>query len=282
MSDKEHGEHDEHGGGKGGGGHGGGHGKGGHGGGGHEEHEEGVPEWVVSFADNALLQMGFFAILLALNMGAKAKGPVTDGDGNSSAPAKDSMMEFVLAIREGFNNPVDPNGTGANDAPAREYMRKRDSAGETREAGPDGDKKDAQTVRPSDYKAPSGYVEFDDQSTSLSETGRNAIVELSHSIVGTRWMVEVRGHVSAREALGDTKKARELSYARAWEVGAALVAQGAKWPQIRLVACGDSDPVKPRASGNDHATNQRAEVFTLPETMPPDPFSKESSGGGER
>ena len=59
MSDHEEG-HDEKG--HGGGGHGGGgHGGGGHGGG-HEEHE-GVPEWMVSFADNTALMMGLFGLI---------------------------------------------------------------------------------------------------------------------------------------------------------------------------------------------------------------------------
>lgn len=65
MSD--HGE--EHG--EGGGSHGGSHG-GGHGGGGHAEGEhEGAPEWLISFADMVMLIMGFFVIMLAMNMGPK-------------------------------------------------------------------------------------------------------------------------------------------------------------------------------------------------------------------
>ncbi|MGQ0628273.1 MAG: OmpA family protein [Phycisphaerales bacterium] len=266
-----HGEEEGH----GGGGHGGG-GHGGHGGGGgHAEHEEGVPEWVVSFADNALLQMGFFAILLALNMGAKASGPTSEGNQTSAASAKNSMYEFVLAVRAGFNNPVDPNGSNPKDEELRQYMRRRSEAGDTREPGPDGNKKDAQTIRPGDYKQPDGYIEFDDQSTELTEVAREAVRELAAQNKGMRFMLEIRGHASTREGAGDIKRARELSYERAWAFGSALVSAGLRWEQLRLVACGDSDPVKARATGSEHQNNQRAEMFVLPEAMPPDPFSRD-------
>lgn len=69
MAD-EHDSHGEEGGSHGGGGHGGGAP---HGGGAHEEHE-GAPEWLISFADNVALMMGFFVILLAMNMGPKGGG----------------------------------------------------------------------------------------------------------------------------------------------------------------------------------------------------------------
>ena len=95
-------------------GHGGGHAAGGHGhgGGGHEEHE-GAPEWLVSFADNVTLMMGFFVIMLAFSMGPKggseSKGKETGGDPPTY------FMDAAVAIREAFNNPVDLNSMDPND-----------------------------------------------------------------------------------------------------------------------------------------------------------------------
>src|SRR5689334_21425744 len=86
----------------------GGHGGGGHSGPAHEEHE-GAPEWLISFADDVALMMGFFVILLAMNM----KSPVAAHTGVGS-PEKEGgvpesqMLDFVIAMRDAFN-PIDLN-----------------------------------------------------------------------------------------------------------------------------------------------------------------------------
>src|SRR5688572_16054124 len=88
--------------------HGGGHKShgGGHGGGGHGDGEhEGAPEWLISFADNVTLMMGFFVIMLAMNMGPKGGGEGEETGEAASSPST-SMIDLQIAIREAFNNPV--------------------------------------------------------------------------------------------------------------------------------------------------------------------------------
>src|SRR5207253_495923 len=93
--EKEHKKHSSHG--------------GSHGGGGHEEAHEGAPEWLISFADNVTLMMGFFVILLAVNMGPKGNGPTENPkQGDSQIPQPD-LLDAQIAIREAFNNPVNLN-----------------------------------------------------------------------------------------------------------------------------------------------------------------------------
>src|SRR6185503_8776216 len=116
MSAEEKQDKDEHGKGHGGGSHG--HG-GGHGGGGHEEHE-GAPEWLISFADNVALMMGFFVILLAMNM----KSPKTNSGigGPDRQGGNLDQMDFVLALREAFN-PIDLDSHNPAEAELRKLKR---------------------------------------------------------------------------------------------------------------------------------------------------------------
>ena len=65
----------------------------------HEEHEH-EEGWIVSFADNVLLQMGFFVILLAMNMGTKASGPVTEGEGTTAAMISARTGGFIPSPRK--------------------------------------------------------------------------------------------------------------------------------------------------------------------------------------
>ena len=99
MADKPHDKSAEHGegGAHKGGGHGGGHG---HGGGGHEEHHEGAPEWLISFADNVALMMGFFVILLAMNMAKQTVGGIGGEAQMGGNPNQaNTMIDFAIAVR---------------------------------------------------------------------------------------------------------------------------------------------------------------------------------------
>ena len=248
-----------------------------HGHGAHEEHEEG---WIVSFADNVLLMMGFFVILLAMNMGPKGSGPEEEGEASAAAAApSDNMLDFAIAVREAFHNPVTMESTLAEDQPLIRRLKDRANMGKTDQPGPNGGDKYTQTVRPTDWSGKAGYVEFADHSSELTQTERTLIAEMAKEAAGTRWMVEVRGHASKLESWGDVKKARELSYQRAWATGQELFQNGVRWEQIRLVASGDHAPVTPRArTASEHMTNQRAEILIMPEMLPDDPHMQIAPG----
>jgi flagellar motor protein MotB len=255
------------------------HGHGGHGGG-HEEHEEGVPEWIVSFADNALLQMGFFVILLALNLGAKAQGPTDEGDKTSAQKASENAwIDFQIAVREAFNNPVDMASGKPEDLPLIRRLLEKMAAEKTGQSVDEnivGEDKNAQSQRQSPFVDPANRVEFAERSSDLSDAARTIIAAVARKHAGTQWVVEVRGHASALETFRDVEQSRRLSYERAWAVGQALVAEGLTWKRIRLSAAGDSDPATSARARTDseHASNQRVEIFVLPEAVAPDPYNQ--------
>ncbi len=271
----EHGGHDDHG--------KGGHKKhGGHGHGGHEEHEEGVPEWMISFADNALLQMGMFVIMFAMNVGEKAKGPTTPEE-KTAAPA--GVLDAMISLREAFGNPVSLNSTDPKDLPLQKRMKEKLQKGEGQDDGVKGENQNVQAPRPTGYAQITATITFEQDDALLSSDDKEVLISAAGRLRGQRWIVDVRGHCSSVEARGggggqvDTEKAMRLSYERAMAVAAFLAEQGIKWNQIRLSAAGDSDRRQPLAFDSAaHRTNQRVEVIVTNDPIAADPHTKDAAG----
>src|SRR5688572_8675449 len=208
---------------------GGGHGPGGHGGGEHEE--SGAPEWLISFADNVALMMGFFVILLAMNMAKQTVGGGGEKGAHGEVPKQEQMLDFAIAVREAFNNPVDINSNAPEDAALVKRMLERAGKSETRDPGIKGYEQDVQAIRPSDYYAISGSVNFAENSTELAGPGKRTIAEVARKIRGLRLVIEVRGHVSSVEANRGAELSMRLSSERALQVARALAEAGVDWWQ---------------------------------------------------
>ncbi|MFO0839543.1 MAG: OmpA family protein [Phycisphaerae bacterium] len=261
-------KHGDGGGGHAKGGHGGGHG---HGGGGHEEGHEGAPEWLISFADNVMLQMGFFVILLALNM---KPTPTTvrageGGSGQGGTTPSVVMLDFAIAVREAFNNPVDLNSSDPNDLPLVQRLKQLKGTSEAQDDGMKGRDRDVQTIRPAEFFGQGGRIQFADRSADLDPAARDNIEAISKKLRGLRYIIDVRGHVSAAEAYQQPDRAASLSYQRARTVAEALVKAGIGWESLSLVACADNDRLVPTAYElAEHRTNQRVEVIVSDRMLP--------------
>jgi len=239
MSESEHAHKEkEH----GHGGHGGGHG----GGGGHEEHE-GAPEWLISFADNVTLMMGFFVILLAITM-SKAAGGSGTAEASAQTPS-DEMLDAAVAIREAFHNPVDVRSSSPRDRELILHILRRRGETHATQAGPRGDADKLQAVRLSDYRRACGAVPFEPGGIVMGKAAQGSVAEAARTMRGLRFVVEVRGHVSARQAAQSDDRGMKLCFERALVVAKALVDQGVDWRQIRIVSAADNDRVKPLAYG---------------------------------
>lgn len=235
----------------------------------HEEHEH-EEGWIVSFADNVLLMMGFFVIMLAMNMGPKGKS-----DAEGATASSDRMLDLAIAVRAGFNNPLSLDSKDPNDQALIRRMRERMSNGEVVTPGPDGRDHSAQTLRPTDYFGNDGLVQFDQDSTALNDAAKTTIRQMAERITGKQWMVEVRAHASRWESRRDQRRAHQLSHDRAYSVASELIRQGVKWEQLRLVSAGDNAPAVARAGTAEQGrTNQRVEIMILQEAMPADALSK--------
>src|SRR3954462_4342072 len=163
-------------------GHAGGHGGhgGGHGGGSHEEHE-GAPEWLISFADNVALMMGFFVILLAMNMKEVTTGGIGGKQDNGGAPDNNTkMVDFVISVREAFHNEFDLNSRD----PAEEVFRKRikeRKEGQSKQPENSGESREHQSRQRPDLSSLGGTVAFDDEAGELSPSGKGRAEEIGRS-----------------------------------------------------------------------------------------------------
>ena len=247
----------------------------------HEEHEE-PAEWIVSFADNALLQMGFFVILLALNLKPAAGsggGPPqpAEASASSSAAPSSALLDGAIAIREAFNNPINMNSTNPNDLPLiRRVIQRKE--GDSKVDGAPGDKKNVESVRPTDYHRIGGVVMFDERSSKIGQAGEEAMAELSKDLRGRKTIIEIRGHTSLSESTQPGDRGMRLSFDRALAVAGLLKSGGLEWDQLRVVAVGPADRAAPIArTAGDRQINQRVEVVITDEAMPSDPYAQDPS-----
>ncbi len=265
MAEKEHHSEGD------GGGHG--HGGGGHGpgGGGHGEGEhEGAPEWLISFADNVALMMGFFVILLAMNLNKETAGGI-GGEGEMAGGGENpEMLDFAIAMREIFHNPVDLTGSDPRDDILRRRLRERAGKSDTSDPGVKGFEHEVESIRPnSDYYSLSATVPFGDNSSEITPSALPAIDELVSKVKGLNSIVEVRGHTGVSEAYQQRDQAMRLSFNRAHAVASALVERGVKWWQIRLISCADTERSNsaPRTRADDRS-NGRVEVVVTDHVAP--------------
>ncbi len=232
----------------------------------HEEAHEGAPEWLISFADNVVLQMGFFVILLALATTAAKGTGSTEGQQSEGGPTSE-QLDLALAIREAFNNPVDIGSSDPRDwmLVRRLRMRAMGQSDATQE-GLMGREHDVQAIRRSQVYGAGGAMYFENGSSELTAEATVALKELAEHFRGSRTQLELRGHCSAAEAFGLEDRGMQLSFDRAFVVAKGLAAEGIEWSRLRITSLADNDRINATAYDEvGQRANRRVELVQIGE-----------------
>lgn len=234
----------------------------------HEEPHEGVPVWLISFADNATLMMGFFVILLAMNLKPAVGGLGGDSKEPGHPQPAPEMLDLAIAIRDAFNNPIDPNNASTIELPLVQRMLERSGTSSAEQAGQMGREHDVRSIRRSLYFSPAGSIPFDADSSAIGPAGRESLRQMHKVVKGHNLVIELRGHASAAEAFERHDRGVRLSYDRAAAVAQSLVAEGIPWSQLRIIACGDSERLYANAYNElSHRANRRVEIIVTDQVL---------------
>jgi chemotaxis protein MotB len=228
--------------------------------------EEGLPEWIMSYADMITILMAFFVVMYSMAPTGEATA---------------RQEEVMQSLREQFG----PKWTGMTALGPGPYVQlnsplaKLETAG-SREKGNNkeglGSKKlrpienrQPASLRPGDQPSVGGTIFFDDDSTRISPSQEKALAGAIAEVRGKALRLEVRGHTS-RRLPDDRENFRDnwdLAYARARAVMDYLVKSGIDPKRIRLAVAADNEPLNDRAHATGRGRSARVEIFMLNELV---------------
>jgi chemotaxis protein MotB len=215
----------------------------------------GAPEWMVTYGDMMGLLLCFFVMLVAM-----------------STINKQQFIEAIKSIQEalGFENSYGqiPTLTPSQNSMLRRLEsiiipRKVKNIGDTDEEGLEGKEYRVEQVREG-LRITGGILEFPRGSATPRPTAVDVIKKMAREMRGHTTKIEVRGHTSLEPLPEGSpfKDHMDLSYARAKAMADLLIQSGVKPQRIRLVACGDTEPIRTQAyKESEHARNRRVEIL---------------------
>ena len=247
------------------------------------ETPKGAPEWMVTYGDAMTLLLCFFVIIVSM----------------SEVKQDERFQQVMESLRKAFGGyvgsigrvPIDNDSTNTliTKLLEIEVPELTDQKGDSDEEGIHGRKFRVTNVRDGLQVVVGGLVAFDRFSATLKPQARELIAQTAELLRGYNTKLLVRGHATREPLPEDSlyEDARELSYARAREVGRALQANGVRAVRLILVAASDTEPLVRQAYTEERrALNRRVEILVTEDLI--DDYAgstladelKESSGGG--
>jgi chemotaxis protein MotB len=228
--------------------------------------EEGLPEWIMSYADMITILMAFFvvmysmagppkdvkkeeAVLKSLREQFGPKWPAMASVGSGAFVGKNSILAKLLTTGGSNNRNKKTGGTDVR-APLGDHPR-------------------VHTLRPGEQAVIGGILYFPESSSEITKEHLKQLQVANEEIGGKSQKIEIRGHTSRRPVPKGSpyRDNWDLAYARCRHTMEQLVALGIDPKRVRMSVAAENEPLSGRIDPLARSQNSRVEVFMLNEMM---------------
>ena len=214
-----------------------------------DEKEEGVPAWLVTYADMMTLILAFFVLMFSFSVVQETKFKAALG-------ALRMWLGLMPLHTELMPGELNPAQRAQRD---KEAFRK----------GVLGENIEVMTVDEGRKIVVGGRVLFGGASSRLMPEGSQVLKEVADRVRGMGNRIEIRGHSSPGEAAtGVFEDEWELGWARARAVARYFVDEaGIRADRLRISTGGSVDPAAPNLFKDEASRNRRVEVVVTGELV---------------
>jgi chemotaxis protein MotB len=227
--------------------------------------EEGLPEWIMSYADMITILMAFFVVMYSM-AGTPDKSK-EEAIFKSPRDQFGTMMPGWLAMGRGTLVHKDSQFL-RNNGSGNSSQNNRNKGGSDKRA-PQGDHSRVYTMRPGEQAASGGIVYFGDDSSELTKPQQRQLQLVAEELSGKPQKIEIRGHTSRRPLAGDApfRDHWDLAYARCRHTMEYLESLGIDPKRFRISVAAENEPAPGGADAMNRGLNSRVEVFLLNEVV---------------
>lgn len=216
--------------------------------------EEGLPEWLMSYADMITILMAFFVVMYSMagNRDQSKEEAVLRSLRDQFGP----LLPRAAALGPGPY--VDRNSPLAQLAPKKTNKNSQGKPGT--DVDPSAEHSKVHALRPGEQAVLGALVQFPEGSAEIGGQQLKQIAIAAREVGGKPQRVEIRGHTSRRPipAGGPFQDNWDLAYHRCRAVMQQLVAEGIDPKRIRLGVAADNEPLP--GSNDPLALNQSSRV----------------------
>jgi chemotaxis protein MotB len=251
------------------------------------ECEEGIAEWVMSYADMITILMAFFVVMYSM--------AGTPDEAKEEAVFRSLREQFGPMIRGwqamGHGPYVRTDSQMAQWTSMGAARRQAANRGGAENRGPRGEHPRVHSLRPGEQESIGGMVYFPEGSSTLTPKQKQQLQTIAEELGGKPQKIEIRGHTSRRPPPVDApfRDNWDLAYSRCRSVLDDLVSLGLDPRRFRLSVAAENEPAPGGRDVLERGFNSRVEVFLLSEVAeklhdgaPDSPVPSEPAASNEK